>query len=57
MRALTHKDLANGLPPLAERYMRAFSHDSRAARDFKEFIGRREWKYEKSGGPDGEEAI
>lgn len=44
MKALTHKDLASGLPPLAQQYMQTFSLDPRGARGFKEFVGRREWK-------------
>ena len=57
MRALTHKDLAGGLPPLAQDYIRYFANSPMGARHFHDFIGWREWKYEESGGVDGEDVI
>jgi hypothetical protein len=57
MRALTQRDLAQGLPPLAQEYMQVFSQDPSAARDFYTFIEQRQWRYEDSGGADGEDFI
>jgi hypothetical protein len=57
MNALSHKDLAGGLPTLAQQYMVAFAQDPTSARDFQYFIRSRQWKYENSGGAEGEEVI
>src|SRR5262249_1357689 len=57
LHALTQRDLAQGLPPLAQQYMHAFSKSPGAARDFSKFIEQRQWKYEGTGKGDGEDFI
>jgi hypothetical protein len=57
MHALSHKNLAGGLPPLAQQYMIAFAQNPTGARDFQYHIKSRQWKYEDSDGAEGEEVI
>lgn len=57
MKALTHKELTRGLPPLARQYMKSFFASPMARLYPDEFLREREWKYAFSGGADGEEVF